>query len=132
MKTILLADDNPATALLWKVELEDEGYRVLLAEDGEAACSVVRERTPDVVVLDISMPGVGGLEAMGRIKAAHPDTPVILFTAFDEDCLRDQRARLAAACVEKRAGDIAELKRAIARALASGEASNSSRLGLPP
>jgi CheY-like chemotaxis protein len=73
MRTILLADDNPGSVLLWKAELEDEGYRVELAEDGEEACSVVREKTPDVVVLDISMPGVGGLESLGRIKAAHPD-----------------------------------------------------------
>jgi two-component system, response regulator, stage 0 sporulation protein F len=131
MKTILLADDNPGPALLWKTELEDEGYRVLLAEDGEEACRVVAERTPDVVILDISMPGVGGLESLRRIKAASPDTPVILFTSFDEDCLKDQRARLADACVEKRAGDLAELRRAIARALTSPRASNSLRLGLP-
>jgi two-component system, response regulator, stage 0 sporulation protein F len=122
MRTILLADDNPGAVLLCKVELEDEGYCVLVAEDGEEACRVAREKTPDVVILDISMPGVGGMEALGRIKATHPEIPVILFTGFDEDCLRDQRARLAIACVEKRAGDLAELKRAIARALASNKA----------
>jgi CheY-like chemotaxis protein len=47
MKTILLADDNPGAVLLWKRELEDEGYRVLLAEDGGEACSVVQEEAPD-------------------------------------------------------------------------------------
>ena len=57
---------------------------------------------------------------------------MILFTSFDEDCLRDQRARLATACVEKRAGDLTELKLAILRALASAAVGNSSRLGLPP
>ena len=116
MKTILFADDNPGEVLLCRIELEDEGYRILLAENGEEACSMVRETTPDVVVLDISMPGVGGLEALGRIKATRPDIPVILFTTFDEDCMRDSRARLATACVEKRAGDFAELKRAVAQA----------------
>lgn len=131
MRTILLADDNPGAVLVCKVELEDEGYRVLVAEDGEEACRLVREKTPDVVILDISMPGVGGLEALGRIKAAHPEIPVILFTGFDEDCLRDRRARLAIACVEKRAGDLAELKRAIARALSSSKSSASWKLGLP-
>jgi hypothetical protein len=57
---------------------------------------------------------------------------VILFTTFDEDCMRDVRARLATACVEKRAGDFAELKRAVARALASTKGGNLQRLGLPP
>lgn len=131
MKTILFADDNPGAALLCKAELEYEGYRVLLAEDGEEAYRIVREEGTDVVILDISMPGVGGFEALGRIKAAYPAIPVILFTGFDEDCLKDERARLATACVEKRAGDLTELKRAIARALAAGAASDSLRLGLP-
>ena len=65
MKTILLADDNPGTVLLSRVELEDEGYHVLLARDGEEACRTVNEKAPDVVILDISMPRVGGLEALG-------------------------------------------------------------------
>ncbi len=131
MKTILLADDNPGAALLCKTEIEDEGYRVLLAEDGEEAYRLVRDKAPDVVILDISMPGVGGLEALARIKAGHPDIPVILFTGFDEDCLRDRRANLATACVEKKAGDLTELKRAIMRALAYGDAPRSLHLGLP-
>lgn len=131
MKTILFADDNPGAAQLCKAELEYEGYRVLLAEDGEKACDVVRDEAPDVVILDISMPGIGGLEALSRIKTAWPDIPVILFTGFDEDCLRDERARLASGCVEKRAGDLTELKRAIARALVPGDQHGPLRLGLP-
>lgn len=112
---------TPGAALLCKEELEDEGYRVLVAEDGEEACHVVQDEGPDVVILDVSMPCVSGLDALKRIKAVYPDIPVILFTNFDEDCLRDKRVRLASACVEKRAGDLSELKRAIARALASGD-----------
>jgi DNA-binding NarL/FixJ family response regulator len=83
-----------------------------------------------VVILDISMPRVGGLEALARIKEAYPDVPAILFTGFDDDCVRDGRARLATACVEK-SGDLAELKRAIIRALAYGSQGDSFRLGLP-
>ena len=130
MKTIVLAEDNQGMAALCKRDLEDEGYRVLLAEDGEEACHVVQDEIPDVVILDISMPGVSGLEAIGRIKAAYPDIPVILFTGYDEDCVTDQRARLATACVEK-SGDLAELKRAIVRALAYGSLPEASRFGLP-
>jgi CheY-like chemotaxis protein len=130
MKTILFAEDNLGAARLCKIELEDEGYRVLLAHDGEQACRAVQERVPDVVVLDISMPGIDGLEALEHIKNAHPHLPVILFTGFDEDCVTDQRAGLATACVEK-SGDLTELKRAIVRALAYGKPNGSLRLGLP-
>ena len=130
MKTILFAEDNLGAAAVCKLELEDEGYRVLLAEDGEQACRAVQEEVPDVVVLDISMPGIGGLQALAQIKECHPDLPVILFTGFDEDCVRDQRAALATACVEK-SGDLTELKRAIVRALAWGKPNGSLRLGLP-
>jgi two-component system, response regulator, stage 0 sporulation protein F len=130
MKTILLAEDNQGMAVLCQRGLEDEGYKVLLAYDGEEACQTVQKNVPDVVILDISMPRVGGLEALARIKKAYPDVPVILFTGFDDDCVRDGRARLATACVEK-SGDLAELKRAIIRALAYGGQSDSFRLGLP-
>lgn len=129
MKTILLAEDNLGAAALCQVELEDEGYRVVLAADGEQACRAVQERAPDVAVLDISMPGIDGLQALARIRETFPDLPVILFTGFDEDCVTDPRAGLATACVEK-SGDLTELKRAIARALAYGRP-NELRLGLP-
>ena len=130
MKTILLAEDNKGMAVLCKRELEEEGYHVLLAYDGEEACHSVQDNIPDVVILDISMPRVGGLEALARIKEAFSDIPVILFTGFDDDCVRDRRARLAIACVEK-SGDLTELKRTIIRALAYGNLDDSFRLGLP-
>jgi CheY-like chemotaxis protein len=129
MKTILLAEDNKRMAALCKQELEDEGYRVLIAYDGGEACQIVQDNAPDVVILDISMPGVNGLQAIERIKEAYPDIPVILFTGFDEDCLTDQRARLAIACVEK-SGDITELKRTIIRALTCCNRNDTFRLGL--
>jgi CheY-like chemotaxis protein len=82
------------------------------------------------VILDISMPEVGGLEALGQIRSVNPDIPVILFTAHDEDCLTDQRARLATACVEK-SGDLTELKRSIVSAMTYGRRHGAFHLGLP-
>ena len=80
------------------------------------------------------MPGVNGLEALERIKQIEPTVPVILFTAYDEDCVRDHRGGLAVACVEK-SEDLNELKRAVASALrmpAAEAAAIPMRLGLPP
>jgi CheY-like chemotaxis protein len=129
MKTILLAEDNEGSAMLCKRVLEEDGYHVLVAHDGEEACQAVQDGAPDVVILDISMPGIGGLEALARIKEAYSDMPVILFTGFDDDCVSDRRARLAAACVEK-SGDFAELKRAIIRALDRGNLNGFLGLGV--
>ena len=130
MAKILIVENDDNQRLLYRENFEEEGYQVLLAEDGEEACHAVQDNAPDVVILDISMPRVGGLEALARIKEAYSDIPVILFTGFDDDCVRDQRARLAIACVEK-SGDLAELKRAIIRALAYDDLGDSIRLGLP-
>ena len=130
MKTILLAEDNKNIAALCKQELEDEGYRVLHAHDGQQAYNLVRDEIPNIVILDIAMPGLDGLQALAWIREAHPDIPVILFTSHDEDCVTDGRARLATACVEK-TGDLTELKRAIVRMLTYGSTHGSFHLGLP-
>jgi response regulator RpfG family c-di-GMP phosphodiesterase len=81
MKTVLLAEDNKGMALLCKRGLEDEGYKVLLAYDGEEACQAVQDNTPDVVILDISMPRVGGLEALARIKEVYQPVEKVDFAS---------------------------------------------------
>jgi CheY-like chemotaxis protein len=134
MKTILVADDSRNIREFCRATLEDDGYRVLLASDGLEAIRVFFEQAPDLAILDISMPKVNGLEALDRINMRAPDVPVILFTAHDEDCLRDRRSRLATACIGK-SGDLGELKRTVCRAFAApgGKASSESiRIGLPP
>ncbi len=131
MATILLADDQKSIRDFCKQELEDEGYDVVLARDGQEAIDIVEQATPDLVVLDLRMPRVGGLDAVEAIHALAPGVPVILFTANDEDCLTDRRSRLAAICVEK-SEDLSELKLAIRRSLAARKGNKLFRLGLPP
>ncbi len=116
MTTILLADDKKNIRDYCKQELEEEGYRVILARDGREAIERVQMELPDLIILDLRMPRVGGLEAVGPIRAISPEVPIILFTANDEDCMADGRSRLAVACVEK-SENLTELKRAIARTL---------------
>jgi CheY-like chemotaxis protein len=133
MKKILFADDRRSIREYCRAALEDEGYHVLLACDGLEAIRVFREESPDLAVLDISMPRASGLEALERIRSFAPQVPVVLFTAHVEECLRDRRASLATACVAKNE-DVSELKRAIAGALdarGSEAAPSPLRLGLP-
>jgi len=134
MKTVLFADDNKAIVEHCRRSLEDEGYRVLAARDGAEAVRLFAEIGADIAILDISMPRMSGIDALERLKELQPRLPVILFTAYDEDCLRDRRGALAEACIEK-SDDLAELKRAIERLLetyAGGTAKAVVGLGLPP
>lgn len=133
MKTILVAEDHKNIREFCRAVLAEEGYRIVLAEDGAEAVAKCLVEAPDVVVLDIAMPRTSGLEALEQIKQFFPQMPVVLFTSHG-DCLLDRRALLAAACVEK-GGDLNELKRTVMRVLkqrvpeSGGE---SLRMGLPP
>jgi CheY-like chemotaxis protein len=131
MKTVLYVDDDAASRELCRRILEDEGYRVLLAEDGTEAVGVVETESPDVAILDIRMPQMGGLEAAEEISAIKAKLPIIFYTGNDEVCMSDRRAQFASACISK-TSDFTELALAIARVLAQGKQESSLRLGLPP
>jgi len=82
--TILVVDDNEANRLLARDTLQDEGFRVILAEGGAQGLEAFDAHRPDCVLLDVRMPGVDGLAACERIRAlpyGH-DTPIIFLTAL--------------------------------------------------
>jgi two-component system nitrogen regulation response regulator NtrX len=79
-KTILIADDEQGVRESLKRLLEFESYRVLLAEDGTSALEVVRAEFVDLVLLDIKMPGMDGLEALSHIHDGHPELPVVIIS----------------------------------------------------
>jgi DNA-binding response OmpR family regulator len=82
MQTVLLVEDDEHERILYERELSEEGYRVIVAQNGREAVEKVQQGRPDVVVLDINMPQMDGLEAMGRILELFPKTPVIINTAY--------------------------------------------------
>jgi CheY-like chemotaxis protein len=131
MKSILFADDNKSIREFCRQELEDEGYRILLARDGVEAVLLAQKEHFDLAILDINMPVLGGFEAAQRIKAIARSIPVVFFTANDEDCVPDRRSELASACVEK-TDDLSELKQVVARLLRTGDGNEPYRSGLPP
>ena len=83
MKTILVVDDDNAQRTILQKELEPEGYRVRLAESGSEALDLIRKEMIDLVVLDIMMPEMDGLELLGKMLAFKPGLPVVFYTAFD-------------------------------------------------
>lgn len=78
---MLIADDNEVARLLYERVLRKAGYRVFVALDGLQAVEVALREQPSLVVMDVAMPGVDGLEAMRRIKASFPSMPVVIATA---------------------------------------------------
>ena len=83
MQRILVIDDDPAITSLLKRGLSYEGFTVDIAGTGEAGLTLARERPPDLVVLDIMMPGINGLEVLRRLRVADDRLPVLMLTAKD-------------------------------------------------
>src|SRR6478752_7143022 len=84
MQTVLVVDDEPKIARLARDYLEHAGYAVLTAGDGPSAVQAVRTRRPDLVVLDLGLPGLDGLEVLRSIRATGA-TPVVVLTARDTE-----------------------------------------------
>jgi CheY-like chemotaxis protein len=79
--TVLVADDNDVAQRLCKRVLEKAGYGVLIAADGLQAVDVAFNQHPSMILMDVAMPGIDGLEAMRRIKAALPTMPIVIASA---------------------------------------------------
>lgn len=84
MKTILVVDDEPGIVRLVRDYLEHGGFTVLTASDGEAALRAARTIKPDLVVLDLGLPGLDGLDVTRALRRAGP-TPIIMLTARSEE-----------------------------------------------
>lgn len=83
-KRILLVDDEEGIQLLYREEFEEEGYNVTTASNGEEALEKFTKEPPDLVILDINMPGMNGIEVLRRMKEINSDLPVILSSAYQE------------------------------------------------
>ena len=84
MPTVLVVDDEPKIVQLARDYLEHAGFAVLTAGDGQSALQSARTRQPDLVVLDLGLPGLDGLEVMRSIRAGG-STPIVVLTARDTE-----------------------------------------------
>jgi len=99
MKTILIIEDNPAHMKLAALLLEKSGYAVLSAADAETGLQLARERRPDLIIMDLQLPGMNGLEATRRLKQADAThaIPVIAVTSYLSE--HPEADILAAGCI---------------------------------
>jgi two-component system, response regulator, stage 0 sporulation protein F len=114
---ILIVDDEEHIRLLFKEELEDEGYAVDLASNGLEALDKLRAFTYSVVVLDIKMPGMDGIQTLTEIKKANKDQAVILCSAYGE--FKQDFSSWASDGYIVKSADTRELKETIKRVLGS-------------
>ncbi|MFQ3619559.1 MAG: sigma-54 dependent transcriptional regulator [Spirochaetales bacterium] len=82
--TVLVVDDEKSIRLTLKMLLEDEGYRAVTAESGEEALSLIEETVVDVLVTDLRMPGMSGLELLDQVKTKDPSIEVIFISAYSD------------------------------------------------
>jgi len=115
MKKILIVDDEESIRFLYKEELEEEGFVVDVAKNGQEALDKIPSFQPDLVTLDIKMPVMDGMEALKRIRETERSLPVILCSAYGEYKL-DFSSWASDAYVVKCA-DLTELKSTIRRLL---------------
>jgi DNA-binding NarL/FixJ family response regulator len=120
---VVLADDHPMVRYGITAVLADAPEVEVVGEaaDGAELLTVVAEHRPDVVVTDLDMPGVDGVEATRRLRASYPDLPVLVLTLHDEDESLFAALRAGARGYLLKGADRAELVRAIL-SVASGEA----------
>ena len=89
---VVIADDDPQISRLVKFKLEKEGYSIFLGENGQEALDLIREVTPDIVILDVMMPVMDGFEVLRELKSEQVTAgiPAIMLTAreMEEDVLK--------------------------------------------
>jgi len=82
---VLVVDDEPAIRRFLRTSLRAEGYDIVEAETGEAALSEIRRRAPDLVMLDLGLPGIDGLEVIRRLRGDGSAVPIIVLTSRSDE-----------------------------------------------
>lgn len=85
MPRVLVVDDDPTVAEVLLAYLRRDGFDAAHAADGFAALAIAQQAPPDLVVLDVMLPGIDGLEVCRRLRAARPDLPIVMLTARTEE-----------------------------------------------
>lgn len=115
MKRILVVDDEAHICELYRMELEEEGYSVTLAHSGEEALQQVDLNPPDLIVLDIQMPGMDGVETLEKLLGKDKGIPIILNTAYSH--YKDDFTTWGADAYVVKSSDTSKLKAEIKRLL---------------
>ena len=114
--TLLIVDDEEGPRQALKLVFKGN-YDLLLAEDGPSAIELAKANAIDVAVMDIRMPGMSGLEVLGRLRESHPDMEVIMFTAYETTETMREALRLQACDYINKPFDLGTIRKAVDRAM---------------
>ncbi len=115
MKRILIVDDEENIRFLYKEELEEEGFMVELAKSGLEALEKLPAFKPDLITLDIKMPGMNGIETLKRIREKERHLPIVMCSAYGE--YKQDFATWASDAYVVKCADLTELKTTIRKLL---------------
>lgn len=110
-KRILVVDDEENIRILYSEELQDEGYDVIVASNAEEADIKIRESNPDLITLDIRMPGTDGIDFLRKLRERDKNIPIVMCSAYS-DYKQDFRTWASEAYIIK-SSDMVELKSTI-------------------
>ena len=116
---VLVVEDDTNQRLLYEEELREEGYEVISAGDGREALQVARDSNPDLVILDINMPAMDGLDALSQLLEINPSLPIIINTAYPG--YQDSFTTWSADAYIVKSSDLTELKATVKRLLDKSE-----------
>ncbi len=114
-KKLLIADDEENILILYKLEFEEEGYEVLTAPSALEALKLIDSEKPDLLIMDICMPEMDGIEALGKILSKNNKLPVILNSAYSS--YKDNFMSWCANAYVVKSSDLTELKETVTRVL---------------
>ncbi len=128
--TVLVVDDDPLVLRAMSRMVERLGYRAQVATDGVEALELVSRNVPDVILLDMAMPGMNGAEFLDELRPAHPDLPVVIVTGHPDGVLVHRAAQHAPIMLLTKPADRTQLERTLRTVLGNPpRASRAERTG---
>lgn len=112
-KKVLIVDDQNGIRILLMEVFNSEGYTTFQAANGKAAISIVQSESPDLVLLDMKIPGMDGMEILKHLKEMDPDIKVIMMTAYGELDMIKEATKLGALMHFTKPFDIDEMRIAV-------------------
>ncbi|NWL90270.1 MULTISPECIES: response regulator [unclassified Paenibacillus] len=119
-KKVLIVDDQNGIRILLMEVFSSEGYMTFQAPNGKIALEIVRAESPDLVLLDMKIPGMDGLEILKHIKEVNPEIKVIMMTAYGELDMIKEATELGALMHFTKPFDIDEIRTAVNMHLKGG------------
>jgi CheY-like chemotaxis protein len=108
-KTVLVVDDNPTIRKLLATAFTSDGFEICEAENGTEAVEVAQKIKPDVITMDLSMPGISGVVASSALRKIFPKVPIILFTLYASKLLEIEAAKAGVSVVLSKTAPVCTL-----------------------